>query len=161
MLTAERLREVLDYDPETGVFRWRIRTSIRIVVGKPAGNVGKGKDSGYLRIQIDGEMFLGHRLAFLWMTGQWPEADVDHENGIRHDNKWSNLREASRSQNLGNMRIRADNTSGYKGVWYHRRLKKWAAECQGEKLGVFLTKQEAASAYQAEATRVFGEFARF
>ena len=90
MITQEKLKSILRYDLHTG---WFIKTNM------PLGSVGK---NGYLSIRIDYKSYYLHRLAFLYMTGSFPEHDVDHINGNRHDNSWSNLREATRSQNLQN-----------------------------------------------------------
>lgn len=114
MITQERLKELLHYDPETGVFTWRIRTSNRVKVGDVAGSAAA---YGYLEIGIDGVTAKSHRLAFLYMTGEWPEHDVDHINGIRTDNRWANLRTATRSQNLQNLRAAKSNSkTGLLGV---------------------------------------------
>lgn len=156
-LTAERLREVLTYDPETGAFRWLAKPTNGVQKGAAAGYV---KSDGYVGVTIDGHAYAAHRLAFLWMTGLWPEKHVDHKNRIKTDNRWENLRDASRSQNLGNQKLHSNNRSGAKGVWFDRRLKKWRAGCADKYLGCFETMDAARAAYQEAAALRFGEFAR-
>lgn len=113
MLTAERLREVLDYDPETGVFLWKVPPRNQRV-----GQVtGTRKSDGYIRMRIDGRFYYAHRLAWLWMTGSWPANKIDHKSGMPSDNRLSNLREVSHAENLQNQRAaRADNNTGLLGV---------------------------------------------
>lgn len=158
-LTADRLREVLTYDPETGVFRWKVRTSIRVTVGEVAGYLR----DGYRFITIDGRKYRAHRLAWLYMYGVWP-AELDHVNGDRADNRISNLREATRTQNNANTPIRKNNTSGVKGVCWDKRKRKWMAQIRVRGvqrfLGYYETTEEAGEAYAAAAARYFGEFAR-
>ena len=83
-LTAERLREVLDYDPDTGVFTRKVRTASSVKVGDVAGSLN-GK--GYIRIRVDGRLYFAHRLAWLYVHGEWPVDQVDHINGIKNDNR--------------------------------------------------------------------------
>jgi hypothetical protein len=94
-LTAERLREVLDYNPETGVFTWKVRTSIRVVAGKVAGSVGK---RGYLIIGVGGRNYYAHRLAWLHMTGEWPIAVPVH---LARDGTRRQVRSAGRQDRQG------------------------------------------------------------
>lgn len=161
MLTAGRLREVLDYNSATGVFTWRVRLSNRGLVGSPAGEL---KLSGYILIGIDGQRYRAHRLAVLHVTGEWPQKQVDHRDTIRSHNWWSNLRQATNGQNAQNGRMHRDNTSGFKGVTYDRRVKKWEARIfvTGRRifLGVFDAPQKAHAAYAEAAEKYFGEFAR-
>jgi hypothetical protein len=93
--TQARLREVFDYDPESGVLTWRLTLSNRALVGAPVGYLTPRGD-GYPRLRLDGQMFLSHRVIWCWMTGEWPKLVVDHINGVRSDNRWANLREAHR-----------------------------------------------------------------
>lgn len=94
MLTAERLRELLSYDPETGWFTWRVTRSSngRADAGSRAGAL---RSDGYRHVTVDQHKYKEHRLAWLYMTGKWPEADLDHKNNTRDDNRFSNLRAAS------------------------------------------------------------------
>lgn len=158
-LTQERLRELLDYDPETGFFTWVTRRN-GIHVGQTAGHVN---NHGYVQIRIDGRSYQAHRLAWLWMVGALPTDHVDHINRDRADNRWGNLRLASRSQNMGNRSISRNNTSGVKGVIWHKDAGKWMAciKINGKRryLGYFLDIDAAAAAYADAARQHFGEYA--
>jgi hypothetical protein len=159
-LTAERLRELLEYDPETGVFRWLVRTSNRIKVGQIAGCIS----NGYRVIRVDGSMFLAHRLACLYMTGKWPADQIDHRNVVRPDIRWSNLREASSQQNSANRGALRNNKSGLKGAIFEKRSGRWISKIvisgRLTYLGSFDTPEEAHKTYMAAAVRHYGEFAR-
>lgn len=99
-LTQERLRELLIYDPETGLFTYRINRRGRVQAGDLAGTIKA--DNGYVQICIDGAAYFAHRLAVLYMMGRWPVYDIDHRNGVRAENRWRNLRECTRGQNRQN-----------------------------------------------------------
>jgi len=127
ILTAERLRELLHYDPDTGIFTRRVRTSTSTRVGEVAGTVrGTG---GYRCVPVDGKRYAEHRLAWFYVYGRWPTEQIDHINGIRIDNRIVNLRDASGSMNRENQRAaRSDNrSSGILGVCYCKLHKKWKA----------------------------------
>ena len=115
MLTSERLREVLHYDPESGIFTW-IKSSRPGWVGKVAGSIASG---GYLQILVDKHPYRSHILAWLYMTGKWPELEVDHKNRIRTDNSWDNLRQATDSEQCRN-RNSTPGKSGVRGVSPYR-----------------------------------------
>lgn len=161
MLTQERLKELLSYDPETGLFT---RLVGRSGPNARAGDIaGCDNGKGYIRIYVDGKPYKAHRLAWFYMTGEWvPE--VDHENTIKSDNRWDNLRKATRGQNRGNTRAYKNNTSGLKGVSFNKRTARWAAQIQkdGVKvgLGYYATAEDAHAAYVIAAKKYFGEFAR-
>lgn len=114
-LTADRLRQVLRYEPRTGLFFW-VEPAPKRVVGGVAGYTTKGAHP-YVRIGVDGKHYLGHRLAWLYMTGAWPEAEIDHRNRIKSDNRWHNLREATHKQNAENQPSRLGTRSGVRGVY--------------------------------------------
>lgn len=160
-LTHERLLEVLTYEPETGLFRWKKRTSNRIVVGAVAGTP---HPQGYVRICIDGQLFFAQRLAVFYMTGTWPTEVSDHRNLDRADNSWDNLRDASNSQNGANAKLSAANKSGFKGVSWESRRQVWQAfikvDGKSKFLGYFKMIEDAAEAYRVAAIEHFGEFAR-
>lgn len=156
-ITQDRLKEVLRYDPETGLFTWLVATGRRMRVGSVAGTKSS---EGYIRIAVDGKIYRAHRLAFLYMTGEWPHDQVDHCDTDRTNNRWLNLRPASNSQNAANKR--ATSSTGYKGV-YKNGIGYAAQITVGGKniyLGQFSTPEQASAAYVAAANDNFGEFAR-
>lgn len=161
-LTAERLREVLSYNPETGAFTNRVTRSPRAIKGSVAGCTRKS--DGYIKISIDRKDYRAHILAYLYMTGEWPVDQIDHVNRDRVDNRWENLRDATNSQNQANAGIRRDNTSGAKGVYWDRAREKWAVQINVKGthiyLGRFTDVEDAAAAYAVAADRYFGEYAR-
>ena len=161
-LTFDRLHETLRYTPATGQFRWLVSNSGRRQAGMIAGD--KKADSGYILIGIDRVRYRAHRLAWLYMTGQWPAHQIDHINGIRSDNRWCNLREATQQQNSANMRLRSANSSGVKGVYWNKQRGKWCATlAYGRKQvhgGFYDDLNDAAAAYRNLAKSYFGEFAR-
>lgn len=147
-LTAQRLREALHYNPETGVFTRLICTSRRSAVGAIAGTLSRG----YCSIGIDGNNYRAHRLAWLYMTGSWPSDQIDHINGVRDDNRWINLRDVSGSTNLQNRRhAQRNNACGLLGVSPYRKV--WRATIRvGKKMlhiGTFRTPELAHAAYLA------------
>lgn len=153
MVTRERLKELLIYNPDTGVFTWRIKPCDRIMAGAIASNVSK--THGYVRIGIDGKRYMAHRLAWLYMTGKWPILEIDHKDGLRANNKWGNLREATSAVNHQNMHWpKARNKVGLLGVSPNNNgtgKKPFSAFIKyGGKvrnLGNFATAQEAHEAY--------------
>lgn len=161
MITAERLRQVLHYDPETGLFTWREKIARKVVVGRRAGHINA---AGYRLIGIFGQLYYAHRLAFLYMTGEWPSADVDHRFGAKDDNRWSELRPATEQQNAFNMRRPAHNSSGFKGVSWHKGAGKWSAYviADGRKrhLGLHETPEAAHAAYVRAVAQIQPEFVR-
>jgi hypothetical protein len=120
--------------------------------------------NGYVEIGVDGRRYQAHRLAFLMMTGAWPEDCLDHINGARADNRWSNIRQASACENARNSCRPVNNRSGFKGVSWKARNRKWVAQIavQNRKIhiGLFDTAEAAHAAYVTAARRYHGEFAR-
>lgn len=159
MLTQDRLKDLLHYDPDTGVFTWRVATNRRVRVGAVAGC---RNEKGYIRIRIDGRNYRAHRLAFLYVNGTFPPADVDHIDRRPSNNRWDNLRPATRSDNNKNIRINSNNTSGWKGVIWNKRDRKWVAQAKlngrFRSLGYYTTPEEASDAYEAFARKHHGEF---
>jgi hypothetical protein len=155
--TPERVRELLDYDPETGIFRWRIdRAAMK--AGDVAGGIGA---AGYWMIGIDMCRMYGHVLAWMHLTGEHPPSLLDHEDTDRLNNRWTNIRAATHSQNSWNMKKPPRNTSGYKGVSKHTKNEKWCAfiriNGKSKYLGSFSDPHDA---YVSAAKDNFGEFAR-
>ncbi len=155
-LTAERLRAVLRYDMDTGEFAWRVAQG-SAVPGRRAGTIN-GK--GYRLIRIDGVVYSAHRLAWLYVRGEWPVRHIDHIDCNKLNSAFSNLREATNSQNMANAPLRCDNTSGFKGVTRRSHAKSWEARVGGTHIGFFKTATEAHAAYVAKARELYGEFAR-
>lgn len=159
--THNEVLEALEYDPESGVFRWKTRPSNRVSVGDIAGRV---MWHGYRLVSINGAVVLAHRLAWFYVHGEWPAGQIDHINAVRGDNRISNLRVASIAENNRNCR-RRQSRSGLKGVTWHAKTKKWVAQIKKDYrthyLGLFPRKEDAHAAYRAAAKRLHGEFARF
>ena len=149
-LTAEYLRSILSYDPETGIFTWKVSTSRRVKVGDAAGCQDGG---GYLSIKVQSRPHGAHRLAWLYTYGEWPEDQLDHINRDRSDNRIANLRDVSHKQNMQNAGKPSNNTSGHPGVYWHKRDFKWVAQIRHNYkqifLGCFTTIEDAVSARKA------------
>jgi hypothetical protein len=121
MLTQKILKELLHYFPDTGDFTW-LATRGKARVGAKAGYLSK---AGYIQLGVNGKLYFAHRLAFLYMTGEFPELEVDHIDHCPSNNAWSNLREVSHQENGRNQSISKSNKSGYNGVYWCVRSKKW------------------------------------
>jgi len=148
ILTQDRLRELLHYDPDTGVFTWRVFRCGRAMPGAVAGRVS----GAYWCINIDGATFKASRLAWLYMTGSMPENIVDHRDTDKLNNRWKNLRDIPQARNLQNQRkAQADNLLGVLGVTHHPKNNKFQARITLDKktrsLGYFKTAEEAHAAY--------------
>ena len=160
-LTHDRLTHLLRYDRLTGKFIRRVSTAPRALAGMEAGDID---GRGYRRLRIDRKRYLAHRVAWFYVTGKWPEKEIDHKNGDKLDNRWRNLREAEVCENRRNSRVHKDSVSGHKGVSLNSTSGKWRAriwvEGQEVSLGAFETPEQAAEAYASAAKRHFGEFAR-
>jgi hypothetical protein len=165
--TADEIRALLDYDPLTGAFTWRHREgesrgaryfNTRFA-GKPAGTVSS---DGYLMILLGGIPRSAHRLAWLVVTGNWPETEIDHRDVDKLNNRFDNLRLATRSQNNANRPAQRNNKTGFKGV--SRNKNKFVAMIKVDGrprwLGSFDTPQEAHAAYFKTAQERHGSFAR-
>jgi HNH endonuclease len=163
-LDVAQVREILDYDPETGRFTWKVNRP-RVRSGDLAGYL----DAGRYKVRVGGRNYQASRLAFLWMTGEWPQGEVDHKNYNTLDNSWGNLRDATRSENQRNRGVRKDTSTGFKGVRFQRsahgnRCGYYVAQIgvNGKRvyLGSFKTAEEAAAAYAKAAIEHHGAFAR-
>lgn len=140
MITQARLKELLHYNPDSGLFTW-IKSQRRR--GLVAGHV---PTHGYRRIIIDRKLYYAHRLAFLYMSGSFPPEEVDHTNGKRDDNRWRNLVAVTPTENRRNLGMRYDNSSGITGVSIVQGSGKWQAHIGGKYIGKFETLLDAASA---------------
>lgn len=154
MISAAVLREWLDYDPATGVFRWRKSPPGKKYAGVVAGS---REASGYIRIKLFGRKYWAHRLAVLWMTGQWPAKQVDHKNRLRSDNRWDNLRGASHHQNQQNRVAQRNSVTGIRGV--SRCGRRWRVDFGGEYHGLYASASLAEAAYKRLALETHKEFA--
>lgn len=156
------VRRVLSYNGRTGLFRWRVNLSRKSRKGAIAG--GRPKPDGYFYIQIYGVRHPAQIWAWVIKTGAYPITDIDHQNTIRSDNKWKNLRLATRSQNNANGCRPRNNLSGFKGVSWDSRKAKWRAyivkDGKQHFLGYFDDVLLAAAAYGSAAHRMYGEFGR-
>lgn len=148
-LTAEYLRKLLHYNPETGIFVWKIKPANCVQPGAIAGSI---VTDGYLGISIKRVKYAAHRLAWLYVHGEWPKDQLDHINGVRKDNRISNLRESTQAENMQNARHKRNGQFSL-GTSYHKAVKKWTAtiKIKGDKkhLGCFSTQEEAHKAYVA------------
>jgi len=154
MITQNRLKELLDYAPETGVFTWKVSYP-RAQKGAVAG----AKDTyGYVVIRLDKILYKAHRLAWLYIAGEWPVKGLDHINQVKNDNRISNLRLADQSMNMHNVPVRTGSKSGISGVTWRADRKKWNARIKvGYKnfnLGLFNDVTSAIAARQAAELRL-------
>lgn len=160
--SQEQLRSIFDYDPETGLFSWRINT--RNGKAKIGDRAGFPHCHGYWHLKLNGRTYIAHRLAFVWMTGQLPPEDVDHIDNDKSNNRWANLRAATRSENRANTPVSRSNTSGLKGVSWFKPTGKWQAQIklrgQSIALGMYDCPAAAHFAYIIASQEVFGNFAR-
>lgn len=161
LVDVSYLREILIYDPDTGLFTWRVKKCNRLPIGAPAGSLQK---NGYRSISIDAQLYREHRLAWLYVTGREPLVEVDHVNGVKDDNRWTNLRQADRQQNTKNNSVRMDSTSGVTGVSWIERSQNYVAQITVNKqyylLGRFGNFEDAVAARRAAEKLYFGEFRR-
>ena len=160
MYSVEYLRSVLEYDADTGIFTWLVKPAQCVHVGDIAGTLDS---RGYRQIRLNGKKELAHRIAWAMAYGEWPTHCIDHVNHDKADNRLSNLRAATASQNRYNMPKYKNNTSGIKGVSFNRKAGKWRAfiSADGVKkyLGEYHTKEAAASARASAAQLLHGDYA--
>lgn len=153
-IDCNELKEILEYQPDTGLFFWK-KNGKGIKKNRKAGHLSK---EGYVDIRIKNYSCPAHRIAWFMMTGSWPDNFIDHINRIRSDNRFINLRQATKSENAQNTKIPSNNTSGYKGVVWHKPNKNWVAQININKkhihLGSFKNLQDAVNA-RIEAEKTF------
>lgn len=151
--TLERLKEMLWYCPNTGIFIW-LKSKQKINIGAIAGNTKKSRVP-YILIGLDNKQYYGHRLAWLYMTGNEPKEMIDHKDGNGLNNKWENLREATKCQNARNSKVKCTSKTGIRGISKNREgyLVKLC-------IGTYPTIEEAVEAYNSAVIQFHGEFSR-
>ncbi len=161
VLTVDRLRDRLDYNPDTGVFKWKKPFPKNMRKDGTAGYSGR---DGVIQIEIDGKAYLAHRLVFLLEDGVFPKNLVDHRDGVRNNNRRINLRKATSCQNNQNAKIRIDNKTGIKGVFFNKSNGKYRVVINFQKKAYHLGYYEDLDAANQNATtfrnRLHDNFAR-
>jgi hypothetical protein len=156
-MTPERLREVLSYNPWTGEFRWKVQLGRRVSIGDVAGQI---TEQGCIRITIEGRHYYAHRLAWLYMKGEWPKRLINHRNRKPSDNRWPNLREATNSEILARAKRRRRMSRGVDrmldGSGFRARI---GVANKKIVIGHYRTEEQARDAYRITASKVFGQFA--
>ena len=155
-MSQDELKKLLEYNKDTGVFKWLVYRSRNAKPGYVAGN---SHHTGYSFIKINGRMYAAHRLAWLYVYGEFPENQVDHINHDRFDNRISNLRDVTHKENALNQKTRKTNTSGVTGVSWSKQHKKWMARVMSNGKNIFLglfDKIEDAKSKRLEANRMYG-----
>ena len=156
-LTAEYLRSILHYDQETGIFTRKVSTSNRVKVGDVAGSPD---GHGYLQITVQSRPYQAHRLAWLYMNGEWPKLNIDHINRNPSDNRLVNLRDVTQKQNQQNASKSSSNTSGHTGVYWNKQRSKWVAHIKHNYkriyLGYFTDIEDAITARKAGELKYWG-----
>jgi HNH endonuclease/AP2 domain len=159
-ITQDRLKEVLSYNAETGVWAWLVSLG----TARKGATAGWVSVQGYLCIGIDGRDYQAHTLAWFYMTGEWLPKRIDHRDLDKTNCRWLNLRRATASQNGANRGPNKNNKTGQKGVYWDKARGKWAAYIMVDRrsiaLGRYDEKPDAMAAYAAAAAMYFGEFAR-
>ena len=161
-LTQDALKNVLEYDADTGKFSWKVRVAKHVTVGDEPGGIDS---MGYWSINLGGKHQKAHRLAWLYTYGYFPDTHIDHINRVKTDNRIVNLRLATVSQNAMNKDKQRNNTSGHKGVYLAKKSQKWVAQCTVNKvtkhIGTYSDLGEAKAAYVEYAKVAHGEFNPF
>ena len=132
-ITQSEVKGIFNYDPETGDFTWRVDRGTRAKAGDKAGC----NHNGYIRVGLDGRNYLVHRLIWLYMTGAFPDGEIDHINRVKDDNRFGNLRVVSSKGNSKNLSLSKANTTGISGVFWDKKLEKWQVQIRGAHEGFF------------------------
>lgn len=157
--SAETLHSLFTYELDTGLLRWKVDRA-----AKKAGDVAGSTSERYVLVGIDYKIYRAHLIIWKMMTGEEPPHEIDHHDTIKTNNKWENLRPATKSQNMANVGLIGSNTTGAKGVFWYKAYKKWSVQVWKDKKGHFggyhETFEAACTAAQALRQTLFGEFAR-
>lgn len=158
MLTQKKLKEILHYDSNSGLFIWKIRAAKRIKPGDIAGCLFESQSKKkYIRITISGKRYFVHNLAWLYVHGHFPDNEIDHADGNGTNNKIKNLSDVVRLENGKNKRLSVNNKSGHVGVHWHCRDKRWQAYIMVNKkslyLGTFTDKNKAIEVRKAASIK--------
>lgn len=135
MITQQELKELLHYDPEIGIFTWK---KLHKYSNRKINDIAGSIDSGYVRIGINKKRYGAHQLAWLYINNEIGGFEIDHANGIKTDNRIKNLRKATVSENAYNRKLNIKNTSGVKGVTWHKKSKKWQVVITVNKINKYL-----------------------
>lgn len=154
MVTLNRLKEVLYYDPSSGIFTYKVNRGTA-KIGNVAGNLSK---AGYRYLSIDNVTYAEHRLAWLYIYEKWPDNDIDHINRIKNDNRILNLRDISKKQNNLNKEFKLSSNYLYRGIRKTTGSLGYSAELQGMYLGTYSTQEEASIVYENTAKKEYKEF---
>lgn len=152
-MTYEEARRHFSYDPETGLLTWIVSTSNRALPGSVVSATRQNKGKTYVQMQFKYKGYAAHRVIWLWVTGSFPEKEIDHIDGNGTNNRWSNLREVTRHQNGKNMRKRSSTLPNRTGVYWRKRINKWVVQIMVDRKhihgGYFVDEQEAIAARKA------------
>ncbi len=160
-ITAETVRKLFNYNPEEGHLRWKVSRP-KAIKGGIAGYISKS--DGYRYVCFDYNEMLSHRIIWLWMTGAWPKCQIDHKNRIKSDNRWTNLREATNSQNNVNRPSGKSSNTGVTGVWYDKKRDQYRVKIQVKgheyTIGRYNTFEEAKMWRKLAEEEFYGDFAK-
>ena len=160
-IAFDAVNELLAYDPEKGIFTWKVNRGGRAKAGTEAGAV---MSNGYIAIRVNNTLYYAHRLAWFMIYGEWPSKHIDHIDNNPDNNQIANLREATQSENMQNRKTYSNNKSGFKGVSFHDPSAKFRAQIRIDGKNTFIgsypTAELAHKAYVEAANKHFGEFAR-
>ena len=153
-LDQDSLKEILHYEPDTGLLTAKTNRR-KISIGQA---VGTKTPDGYIQVGIQYELYLAHRLIWLYMTGDWPADHIDHINHIRDDNRWANIRSVTQAENNKNLALRSDNSSGVSGIYWAKAANRWIVNMwvngKNKNLGSFKCKFEALCCRQSAANEL-------
>lgn len=162
MISQERLKELMSYDPYTGLFKWKVRTSLRVQIGDIVGGAGRPRKCKYFGTRIDGRRVRLHQLAVLYMTGTWPKNVPDHRDGNGQNNRWDNIRDISLAENSQNIKgPRRSSSTGLLGAYrctngYYKFQSQITAYGKRVHIGFFNTAEEAHKAYMKKRRELQG-----